>query len=34
VLDEACEASVVVPLTDDDDVRRVLRDAIEACVPQ
>ena len=33
VIDEACEVTLVTPLTDDIDVRRVLRDAIAACVP-
>jgi len=33
MIDEACEITLVTPLTDDDDVRRVLRDAIVACVP-
>lgn len=33
MIDEACEVTLVTPLTDDHDVRRVLRDAIAACVP-
>ncbi len=31
-LDDACETTIVVPLTDDMDVRNALRDAIAACV--
>lgn len=33
MIEEACEVTLVTPLTDDDDVRRVLRDAIAACAP-
>jgi hypothetical protein len=30
-LDRACETAVVVPLTDDGDIRNALPDAIAAC---
>jgi len=33
VMDDACETTIVAPLTDDAEVRQVLRDAISACVP-
>lgn len=31
-LDDACETTIVVPLTDDADIRNALRDTIAACV--
>ncbi|MDR3464457.1 MAG: CbbQ/NirQ/NorQ/GpvN family protein [Xanthobacteraceae bacterium] len=31
-LDDACETTIVVPLTDDADIRSALRDTIAACV--
>jgi nitric oxide reductase NorQ protein len=31
-LDDACETTIVIPLTDDMDIRNALRDAISACV--
>ncbi|WJR80833.1 CbbQ/NirQ/NorQ/GpvN family protein [Bradyrhizobium sp. NP1] len=31
-LNHACEASIVIPLTDDADIRNALRDTISACV--
>jgi nitric oxide reductase NorQ protein len=32
-LEDACDATLIVPLTDDFDIRRALRDAVSACVP-
>lgn len=32
-LEDACNATLVVPLTDDIEIRKALRDAISACVP-
>jgi nitric oxide reductase NorQ protein len=32
-LEDACDATLVVPLTDDIEIRKALRDVISACVP-
>ena len=32
-LDDACEATLVVPLTDDIEIRKALRDLVSACSP-
>jgi hypothetical protein len=32
-LADACEATLVAPLTDDIDVRKVLKEAVSACLP-
>jgi nitric oxide reductase NorQ protein len=32
-LDHACEATLVVPLTDDIEIRKALRDLVSACAP-
>ena len=31
-LNEACDAALVLPITDDPDMREALKDAIAACI--